>query len=254
MPLESWAVDSLPVGIVAETTPLTLVLRIAAVAWGTVLLVTGVRRPVAVMMTFYLAMGLAIGLLSTGGRSYALSLAVAFGSIVVASAMVAWVPRLATAIACLWPLPAAYAVSLYFSGSFERSVPLAIGLAVAGTALGALWPRGGAALLAAALGTVLVLAALPLAPKLWLYLGLPAVSLVWQLVVLDRVRQSPFEDIPSWPAQERRTPQEVHLDRPQHHRRPGGARGRRHPHGAPVRSHIGGPRKTRCLHWSTAVF
>ncbi len=34
----------------------------------------------------------------------------------------------------------------------------------------------------------------------------PRVSLLWQLAVLDRVRQSPFEDIPSWPAQERRTP------------------------------------------------
>lgn len=210
-PLDSWAVDSLPVGIVSETTPLTLVLSIAAVAWGAVLLSTGVRRPVATVMTFYLALGLGIGLLSAGGRSYALSLGFAVGCIVVASAMVAWAQRMATALACLWPLPAAYAVSLYFSGSFERSVPLAIGLALAGAALGALWPRGGAALLAAALGAVMVLASLPLDPKLWLYLGVPAVSLLWQLVVLDRVRQSPFEDIPSWPARERRTPRKFTL-------------------------------------------
>ncbi|MDX2436050.1 MAG: Xaa-Pro peptidase family protein [Acidobacteriota bacterium] len=205
-PLEAWGMDQLPVGIVAEPTPLTLVLRVAAIAWGAVLLVTGVRRPVAALMSFYLALGLAIGLVTAGGRSYLLSLAIALASIIVATAMVTWARRVATAIACLWPLPAAYAVYLYFSGSFERSVPLAIGLAVAGAALGALWPRGGAALLAAALGTVLVVTGLPLAPTLLLSLSIPAASILWQLVVLDRVWQSPFEDIPSWPAQERRTP------------------------------------------------
>ncbi len=157
-------------------------------------------------MTLAVILGLAITLPTLGGTGYLLSIAATMLVLVTAAAVVAWARRLATAIACLWPLPAVYAVHLYFSGSFERSMALAIGLAVAGAALGALWPRGGAALVAAALGTGLVVVALPWAPTMWSLLGIPAISLVWQLALLDRVRQSPFEDIPSWPAQERRTP------------------------------------------------
>jgi hypothetical protein len=157
-------------------------------------------------MTFYLALGLAIALPALGGMSYLLAIAATVAVIVTAAAIVAWARRLATATACLWPLPAVYAVHLYFSGSFERSMALAICLAVAGAALGALWPRGGAAFLAAAFGTVLVFVGLPWGPTLWSILGVFAISLIWQLLLLDRVWQSPFEDIPSWPAQERRTP------------------------------------------------
>ena len=205
-PFEVSAADPLPVGIVGDPSFLTLVLRVVAVAWGTVLLVSGVRRPVAALMTFYSVLGLALSLALLGGKSYLLAVGATLGVIVVAAATVAWTKRLATAIACMWPLPAVYAVHLYFSGSFERSMPLAIGLAAAGAVLGALWPRGGTALVAAALGTVLVFLGLSWGPTLWSILGVASLSLVWQLVVMDRVRQSPFEDIPSWPAQERRTP------------------------------------------------
>jgi Xaa-Pro dipeptidase len=203
---EAWAVDQLPVGIVGEPSLLTLLLRVAAVAWGAALLVNGVRRPVAALMTFYFALGLAIALPLLGSLSYLLSIAATMAVLVTAAAMVAWTRRLATAIACLWPLPAVYAVHLYFSGSFERSTALAIGLAIAGGALGALWPRGGAALLSATLGTGLVSVGIPRMPTLWSLLGISAVSLVWQLLLLDRTWRSPFADIPSWPAQEKRTP------------------------------------------------
>jgi hypothetical protein len=199
-------VDQLPVGIVGESSLLTVVLRVAAVAWGAALLFNGIRRPVAVLMTFYLALALAIAFPVLGGTSYLLAIGATLGVIVAAAAMVAWVRRLATAVACLWPLPAVYAVHLYFSGSFERSPALAMGLAVAGAALGALWPRGGVALLAAALGTGLVSVGLPWNPTLWTLLGIPVISLLWQFLLLDRAWRSPFEDIPSWPAQERRTP------------------------------------------------
>jgi hypothetical protein len=204
--VEGWAVDQLPVGIAGESSLLTIVLRVAAFAWGAVLLVNGVRRPVAALMTLSVILGLAITLPSLGGTSYLLSIAATMLVLVTAAAVVVWARRLATAIACLWPLPAVYAVHLYFSGSFERSPVLAIALAVAGAALGALWPRGGAALLAAALATGLVVVALPWDPTLWSLLGIAAISLVWQLALLDRVWRSPFEDIPSWPARERRTP------------------------------------------------
>ncbi len=205
-PFEVAAADPLPVGIVGDPSFLTLVLRVAAVAWGTVLLVSGVRRPVAALMTFYSALGLVLSLTMLGEKSYLLAIGATLGVIVVAAAAVAWTKRLATAIACLWPLPAVYAVHLYYSGSFERSVALAIGLAAAGAVLGALWPRGGAALLAAALGTILIFLGFPWGPALWSILGIASLSLVWQLAVMDRVRRSPFEDIPSWPARERRTP------------------------------------------------
>lgn len=202
----TWAEDALPVGIVSEPRTVTLLLRIAAVVWGAGLLAGGVRRPGATSMSFFLCLGLAIGLLAGGDTSYLVALAITFAIVVAAAMMVVWLRRAAMALACAWPLPAAYAASLYFSGSFERSLPVAIGLALAGATLGALWLRGGTALLASSLGTILLLTALPGQPGPWLVFGLAIGSMLWQLLLLDRLWKTPFDDIPSWPEHERRQP------------------------------------------------
>jgi hypothetical protein len=84
-------------------------------------------------------------------------------------------------------------------------------LAIVGAAFGASWLRGGSALAAAGLGTVLVLVGLPVEPSSWLIWGCATVSVLWQLAILDRVWSSPFEDIPSWPDKERRAPRKFTL-------------------------------------------
>jgi MFS family permease len=181
--------DSLPTGIVSETTFLTVVLRVVAVAWGAFLLLMGVRRPRSTLATFYLAVALLVGLLVGGKISYLVSLLVTVAILTFATMLIVWLRRVATGFACFWPLVALYAAHLYFSGSFERSMPLAITLAAAGVALGAVLPRVGSALLAAALGTSLVLVVSPIKISFWLIALIAGGSLTWQLLLILRVRR-----------------------------------------------------------------
>jgi MFS family permease len=183
------AAEALPTGIVSETTFLTVVLRVVAAAWGVFLLLIGVRRPRSTLATFFLATALLVGLLVGGKISYLVSLLVTVAVFMVATLFIVWVRRLAMGFACFWPLVALYAAYLYFSGSFERSMALAIALAVAGVLLGALLPRVGSALLATALGTSLVLVALPMKVSFWLIALIAAGSLTWQLLLIFRVRR-----------------------------------------------------------------
>lgn len=186
-PAAAWAADPLPVGIVAETTALSVILRIAAVLWGTVLLVVGVRRPRSTLMSFYMVVALLVGLLAAGDTSYLVSIIIALMVLAVAAAAVVWVRRLAVAVACVWPLVALYAAQLYFSGSFERSVPLAIGLAVTGVVLGAVLPRVGTALVATSVGTILLLIGLSVSVSFSLIVVVAVGSLVGQSLVLYRL-------------------------------------------------------------------
>ena len=75
-PAAAWAADPLPVGIVAETTVLSVIFRVAAVLWGAVLLVIGIRRPRITLMSFYVVVALLVGLLVGGRTSYLLSIAI----------------------------------------------------------------------------------------------------------------------------------------------------------------------------------
>jgi len=186
-PAVAWAADPPPVGIVTETTVLSVILRVAAVLWGAVLLVVGIRRPRSTLMSFYVFVALTVGLLAGGSTSYLLSIVITLVVLAAAAAAVMWVRRLAVALACLWPLVAFYAVHLYFSGSFERSMPLAIGLAVTGVVLGATLPRVGTALVAASAGTVLLLTGLPVSISFSLIVVVAVGSFVGQTLVLRRL-------------------------------------------------------------------
>jgi len=186
-PAAAWAADPLPVGIVAETTALSVILRIAAILWGVVLLVVGVRRPRSILMSFYLGIALVVGLLVGGDTSYLVSIVITLMVLAAAAAAVVWVRRLAVAVACVWPLVALYAAQLYFSGSFERSLPLAIGLAVTGVVLGAVLPRVGTTLVAASVGTVLLLTGLPVSISFSLIVVVGVGSFVGQSLVLHRL-------------------------------------------------------------------
>jgi len=186
-PAAAWAADPLPVGIVAETTVLSVILRMAAVLWGAVLLVFGTRRPRSTLMSFYVVVALLVGLLVGGDTSYLLSIAITLMVLAAAAAAVVWVRRLAVALACVWPLVAFYVAQLYFSGSFERSLSLTIGLALTGVVFGGLLPRVGTALVAASVGTVLLLTGLPVSVSFSLIVVVAAGSFVGQTLVLHRL-------------------------------------------------------------------
>jgi len=138
-------------------------------------------------MSFYLGIALVVGNLVGGDTSYLVSIVITLMVLAAAAAAVVWVRRLAVAVACVWPLVALYAAQLYFSGSFERSVPLAIGLAVTGVVLGAVLPRIGTTLVAASVGTVLLLTGLPVSISFSLIVVVAVGSFVGQLLVLHRL-------------------------------------------------------------------
>jgi hypothetical protein len=174
----------MPVGIVVETTALSVILRFAAVLWGAALLVVGVRRPQSTLMSFYAVVALLVGFLVGGSTSYFLSIVITLVVLAVTAAAVVRVRRLAVAVACIWPLVAFYAAHLHFSGSFERSVSLAIGLAVTGVVLGAALPRIGTALVAASIGTVLLLSGLSVTVSFPLIVVVASGSFVGQVLVI----------------------------------------------------------------------
>jgi hypothetical protein len=172
---------------VTETTTLTLIFRVAAVLWGLVLLAAGVRRPRSTLMTFYFSFAVLVGLLAGRSAGYLVSIIIALAILTMAAAAVAWVRRLAVAVACIWPLVALYAAWLYSSGSFERSLPLAVGLALAGVILGAAMPRIGTALVAASIGTVLLLSGLSVTVSFPLILVVAVGSFVGQTLVVHKL-------------------------------------------------------------------
>jgi hypothetical protein len=183
-------------------------LRVAAVLWGLVLLVAGVRRPRSVLMTFFFGIAVVVGLLAGGATGYLVSIVIALAIVITAAAAVVWVRRLAVAVACVWPLVALYAAQLYFSGSFERSMPLAIGLALTGVILGAVLPRIGTALVAASLGTVLLLSGLPVSVSFPLILIVAVGSFVGQTLVVHRLLRTEADIVLTKPSRERRPPRQ----------------------------------------------
>jgi hypothetical protein len=121
--------------------------------------------------------------------SLPLGAAIAFVVFAVGMACYVWVPRLAMAIALCWPLPMIYLARLFFIGSFERSTPLMIGLAVVGVIFGALAPRASRVLLSAALGSLFLIIALPFDASAALLFGPLAGGMVWQIAAWMRARR-----------------------------------------------------------------
>jgi len=192
--LSAWAAE-LPVGIPVEDGPLGLALRLAALLAGAFLLFSGRRFERATVAAFALLVGLAAGVGLLGQASYGLGFLAAWLLAVVALLVHAFAPRVAFGFAGLWPLPALYGYWVFSAGEFTFSRVLALGLAVAGALLGAALPKIGAALLSAALGTVLLALASPWELPFWAVAALAGAGLLVQLFVLPLFVSAPA----GWP-------------------------------------------------------
>jgi hypothetical protein len=182
------AATDLPVGMEAESTVVTAVFRAVLTLWAIVLLLIGCRIPRCVVGTLLMIVGLAVGGFAVAELSLVLALAAALLVFAVGMACHLYLPRLLMGVAMLWPLPTLYLAHLYFSGSFEWSLVLAIGLGLAGVALGAALPNRSLVVLSAALGTVLLFAVGPVEAGFSLVVAILCGAVVWQLVVLGAWR------------------------------------------------------------------
>ena len=174
----------LEVGLAAETTPLMILAAIAVAALGVVLLFAGWRFPRFTVGAFLLAASSAISFATLAPTGYLVAALVTLVAFAVAYAVYLVVPRLVLGLSALWILPTLYGYSLYSSGSFERSLPLALGLAAAGAVVAAVWPRVGTILLAAGTGCVALVAVWPGEMSFAAVLALAGVGLVAQVVGL----------------------------------------------------------------------
>lgn len=154
----------LTVGNSAPPTLLATVFQLLIAGWAFFLLFAGPRYSRWTVATLALTVGFAIGMAFFAEKSYVLALLTAAVVFVFAMAFESRLPRFLVAIACFWPLPAVYLVYLVWMGAFYRSMVLALGLAVAGIAVAAIWPRAGRVMLSSALAGVLLAAVLSIEP------------------------------------------------------------------------------------------
>lgn len=180
--------EPLAEGLAAEPTLLDAGFRVVIAIWALALLLFGHRLGRGVAGTFFLAIGLGFGS-AAAGISLPLGVLVAFAIFAAGMALFVWVPRLAMALALSWPLPMVYIAHLFFAGSFDRSKPLLIGLAVAGALLGAVLPRFSRIPLSSAIGALLLLLALPLESSRWLLFGPITAAIAWQIASIHRQRR-----------------------------------------------------------------
>ena len=173
-----------------EPTVVMFVLRAALTLWAVALLVFGVKMPRAMVGTFLMVVGLAVGAFAAAEMSVLLAAATAWLVVAVGIGLFLVAPRLVMAVSLIWPLPALYAAHLYFSGSFERSMPVLFGLMLLGAALGAVFPQRSVVLLSAAVGTVLLLVAGPIEASFLRVVVIAAAAAAWQLVAFGAWRSS----------------------------------------------------------------
>ncbi len=111
----------------------------------------------------------------------------------------AFVPRLSMAFACAWVLPAVYGAHLFFTGSFGLQKALALGLLLASVAVGAIFPRFGLGVLSSAMGSLLLVAALPFKANFWWPLAVACGGILWQTLVLPRLHRPRVTSVPPPP-------------------------------------------------------
>ena len=180
--------EGLQIGLATQPTFIATGFRLAVVVWAVVMLGAGAKLPRAVVATILMLVGLGLGFFSVGAVSIPLALVVAWLVVAVGMALYVVAPRLIMALAMTWPLPALYGVHLFLSGSFDRSLSLAVGLMLAGVVLGAIFPRRGLVLLSVATGTVLLFAAVPLDARVTKILSVAASGVLWQVFALKAWR------------------------------------------------------------------
>jgi MFS family permease len=176
-------------GLAAQHTFLSVLFMAALVIWGLVLLLAGRRLPRFTVGSFLLLAGGAVAMALLASTSYLLVLAAVFLFMVFGMGVYIYVPRLAMAVAGAWPLPAAYLATLYFTGSFDLNKPLVLGLLGAGVLIGAIFPDFSLALLAPALGTLVLALVWPGEPPMWPVFIVLALAVLWQAVGLARRRR-----------------------------------------------------------------
>ncbi len=149
---------ALAIGLVAEHSPLLIIVAALAGLAAAFLLLAGLCFPKLTVGTFLLAASSAVlfGLLAR--TSYLVAVLASLAAFAALFAAYLAVPRLVLALSSVWLLPALYGAYLFSTGSFSANRVLALALAVAGVVLAALLPRVGTLLLAT--GTGIVLAAI----------------------------------------------------------------------------------------------
>jgi len=168
---------------------LVILAAVAVAALGTVLLAAGWRFPRLSVGAFLLAASSAISFGTLAQTGYLVAALVTLLAFAVAYAVYLVVPRLVLGLSALWILPALYGYSLYSSGSFERSLPLALGLAAAGAVVAAVWPRVGTILLAVGTGCVALVAVWPGEMSFAAVLALAGVGVLVQVVGVQVARR-----------------------------------------------------------------
>jgi Xaa-Pro aminopeptidase len=176
-------------GLAVQHTFLSILFMAVIVIWGLVLLLSGRRLPRFTVGSFLLLAGGAIAMALLASTNYLLALAALFVFMAFGLGVYIYVPRLAMAVAGSWPLPAVYFAVLYFTGSFNLNRPLALGLLGAGVLLGAIFPNFSLALLAPALGTLLLALVWPGEPPMWPVFIVLTLAVLWQAVGLARRRR-----------------------------------------------------------------
>jgi Xaa-Pro aminopeptidase len=182
-----FASPELAVGLKEEPLPPVLAARALLALWGIFLLAAGRRFPRACVGTFLLMAALPPAWDGLAGTSIPFALFVSWIAFCLGMLVYLFVPRLAMALACSWPLAALYVLHVISSGSFSVRWWTAIALALAGGVLGAVFPKASLALLSSALGTVLLLAALIREPRFGWTAGLFAAGCLWQLAAFPLV-------------------------------------------------------------------
>ena len=173
---------NLTVGLTSEPEFLFTLLKILAGALGLFFLLLGRRFEKLTFGVFFLALGLLVAWSLVS--AYPAVLLVALGVVAVGMALVAFVRRLAVALATLWVVPALFAGYLMYTGSFDAHMGPALILMAASFVGSILFPWIGAALLSAGLGALLLEAAFSFGLDYPLIMALGLASAAWQAFFL----------------------------------------------------------------------
>ncbi|MEW5764534.1 MAG: M24 family metallopeptidase [Acidobacteriota bacterium] len=191
-PAAASAYKGMAVGLPPEPSLLVLVLRILAGGLALVLLLAGGKAARLSAGAFFLIVGGGVSYFFLSSLSYLLAAAGAFLFLAVLMRVFLHLPRLASALLALWPLPLAYAAYVLNQGTLRpKPIPLLV-LAAGGALLGALLPRAGQVLQASTLGAILLGAATPWAEGYWILAAAAAVSLAWQALLLLWLAPAPL--------------------------------------------------------------
>jgi Xaa-Pro aminopeptidase len=194
-------------GLIVESSWLIVLLKTTAAILGLVLIARGHRLPRLSNGLFWLLPALGLSMFRLARISYLL----AFLAALLLFYALLWLqnrlPRLTMALACLLPLPLLWLGAIYFSGSFNFRLRVALVGALLGAVAGALWPRAMLALLVPFMGIALLAWALPLTLTFPL-LAVPVVlACAYQFIDLYRRRRHG-----QWITPPQRTAREVLCD------------------------------------------